>query len=459
MSDATIKTRGQLSHNQQRAVEFIKTNPCCALWADMGTGKTVATLTALVDLYDQFEIGRVLVIAPLRVIQNTWPDEIADWAHTRGLTYTIVRGTPDERRRLTQQPTDIHLINREMVADLAAMLGKHWPYDTVVIDEASSFKSSKSQRFKSLRSVLPKISRIVELTGTPAGNGLLDLWPQIYLLDRGQRLGRTFTQYRTRYFDSDYMGYKWTPRQGAEDAIHAALSDIVLRLEYPHSTHPVYNMVRVQLPDAARLQYNELARECLLQIEQDTVEAQNAAVLSGKLLQCANGAIYTDDTGSADKTRAFARLHDAKLDALAEIIAETSSPVLVAYNFQHDLQRLRERFPHAETLDAPDAVRRWNAGQIPLLLAHPASAGHGLNLQHGGHVVVWFGLNWSLELYEQFNARLHRQGQTRQVIVHHIVARDTVDDAVVRALQGKQTIQRALLDALKHSLKQSEKIA
>lgn len=446
-----MKTRDQLSAQQHRAVEYIKTKPACALWADMGTGKTVSTLTALRDLFDQFEIGRVLVIAPLRVIQNTWPDEIADWAHTRGLTYTIVRGTPDERRRLAQQPTDIHLINREMVANLAEMLGNDWHYDTVVIDEASSFKSSASQRFKALRRVLPKVARVIELTGTPAGNGLLDLWPQIYLLDRGQRLGRTFTAYKTRYFESDYMGYKWEPRKGSEKAIHAALADIVLRLEYPHTTHPIYNPVRVQLPESARLQYAELERECLLKIEQSTVEAQTAAVLSGKLLQCANGALYTDES------RNWARLHDAKLDALSEIVGETASPVLVAYNFQSDLQRLRERFPHVETLDAPDAVKRWNAGQIPMLLAHPASAGHGLNLQHGGHVIVWFGLNWSLELYAQFNARLHRQGQKRQVIIHHIIARDTVDEAVMQALARKDTTQRALLDALKRNIQNKEK--
>lgn len=441
-----MRNRDLLSAQQQQAVDFIKAKPSCALWADMGTGKTIATLTALRDLFNQFEIGRVLVIAPLRVVINTWPDEIGEWAHTQGLTHTLLRGTPAERLRLMHTNTDIHLINRELVPDLVKTLGKKWHYDTVVIDEASSFKSHGSQRFKALRKVLPYIDRLIELTGTPASNGYMDLWSQVFLLDRGQRLGKTITAYRQRYFVADYMGYNWNIREGAAEQIENTLKDVVLRLEYPHTTQPIINPVRVTLPSKAREQYTQLEKEFLLHLESDTVEATTAAVLSNKLRQCANGAIYTDDVGG------YWTLHDEKLDALEEIINETNSPVLVAYSYKHDLKRLKEAFPHAETLDAPDALKRWNAGEIPLLLTHPASAGHGLNMQHGGHTLVWFGLDWSLELYEQFNARLHRQGQKHQVVIHHIIARDTIDETVMRAINDKHITQKALLDALKQDI-------
>lgn len=438
-----MRERNLLSNQQRKAVNFIKSTPNCALWADMGTGKTISTLTALTDLFNQFDIGRVLVIAPLRVILHTWGQEISQWAHTQGLSHTIIRGTADKRRQLTQANTDIHLINRELVVDLVNSLGKKWHYDTVVIDESSSFKNPSSKRFRALKKALPYINRVIELTGTPASNGLLNLWSQIYLLDTGTRLGRTFTQYKQRHFEADYMGYNWTVRDNHEDKIHDAVSDIVLRLEYPHRSEPNYNNVTVNLPTKAQQQYRQLEKEFLLQLEDDTIEVLSAAALSGKLMQCVNGAIYTNEH------KEWSEIHQEKLNALDEIVNETSSPILIAYNFRHDLARLQKKYPQAQTLDSDDAVNQWNKGNIPLLLAHPASAGHGLNLQYGGHTIVWFGLNWSLELYQQFNARLHRQGQTKQVTIHHIVAENSIDETILKTLAGKHITQQNLLDALK----------
>ncbi len=448
--------RDQLHAYQIRSAEFIKDNPSCALWVDMGLGKTVSTLTALVDLFDRFEIGKVLIIAPLRVAQYTWGDEIKNWEHTRQLTHCVLAGKPAKQRlqAVLYDNSDIHLINRENVKWLVDETRKNWQYDTVIIDESSSFKSPSAQRFKALKKVLPSIDRIVELTGTPASNGLLDIYSQVFLLDCGERLGKTMTAYKSRYFDSDYMGYNFTIREGAEQQIYDKLGDIVLRLDaedYLKMPARIDNKIEVHLPIKARQQYAELEKEFILELESDTVTALSAASLTGKLLQCANGALYVNDEGG------YQTLHDAKLDALDEIVAETSEPILVAYNFKSDLARLKKRYPKAVAIDERNAMKRWNEGKIDMLLAHPASAGHGLNLQKGGSTIVWFGLNWSLELYQQFNGRLHRQGQTKPVVVHHIVAKDTVDETVLTALTEKNITQKALLNALKDDIETREK--
>ncbi|PHS06386.1 MAG: DEAD/DEAH box helicase [Blastopirellula sp.] len=443
-------SRDDLHAYQERAVDFIKETPSCALWVDMGLGKTVSTLTAVADLLDSFEVGRVLVIAPLRVAIHTWPEEIQRWQHTQHLSMNRIAGSPKQRLNVLQNDrSDIHIINRELVPWLVEQTGKDWPYDMVVIDEASSFKSSKAKRFKALRKMLPFISRLIELTGTPASNGLLGVWSQIFLLDRGERLGKTFGGYQRRHFVSDFHGYTWTLRKDADDEIYDKLKDVCLTLsaaDYLELPERVDTTIAVDIPDAAREQYRQLERDFLLEVGDDEiVEVLHAAALSNKLLQFANGAIYIDEEKN------WIEVHDAKLAAMSDLVDETAGqPLLVAYNYKTDLARLLKRFPQAEVIGTnPKTIERWNAGGIPMLLAHPASAGHGLNLQHGGNNVVWFGLNWSLELYLQFNARLDRQGQTKPVVVHHIVSENTIDDTVLAALATKDATQRALLNALK----------
>jgi len=448
-----MRSRDDLHGYQHRAVDFVKSTSACALWVGMGLGKTAATLTAIADLLATFDAHRVLVIAPLRVALTTWPAELREWSHVSHLSACVLAGRPPRTRgglALTDT-ADLHIINRELVPWLVSLFrdtGRPWPYDMVVIDEASSFKSHSAQRFKALRKVLPRVSRMVQLTGTPTSNGLLDLWAQIFLLDRGERLGRAYTKFQQSYFDADYMGFQLTPRPGAEDRIHASVSDIVLSMsaaDYLNLPPVVVNDISVTLPDAARTIYSTLERDFLVEIEDETVAAFSAAALAGKLLQAANGAVYTDDTG------AWAGVHDAKLDALAEIVESTGgAPLLVAYNFRSDATRIAKRFPQAEVLGKdPAQIDRWNRGEIPMLVTHPAAAGHGLNLQHGGRHVVWFGLNWSLELYQQFNARLARQGQTERVILHRIIAENTIDRAVVGSVTAKGVTQAALLAAVK----------
>lgn len=474
MSSTALKpvsrfSRDDLHDYQKRAGTFIKDNPSCALWVDMGLGKTVTVLTAVSDLIDNFEARRVLVIAPLRVAHTTWPDEVRQWGHTSHLNVRVIDGRAAKRREiLLNDKSEIHVISRDLVqwlvnelyknrdlypahVTLGAVDGHPWPYDMVVIDEASSFKSSSTKRFKSLRKMLPYIDRLVELTGTPASNGLLDVWSQVFLLDRGKRLGKTFSSFRSRFFVPDFHGYTWTLKKGADREIYDLLADLCLTLtaeDYLQLPDRLDNVVHVELPDSARKQYQQLERDFLAEVGDDIVEVLHAAALSNKLLQFANGAIYTDED------RNWSVVHDAKLDALAEIVEEAAGrPLLVAHNYQTDAKRIVERFPQAEQLDKdPETIARWNRGEIPMLLAHPASAGHGLNLQHGGDTIVWFGLNWSLELYQQFNARLHRQGQQRPVIIHHLVARDTVDETVMTALASKDVTQRALLNALKEDI-------
>lgn len=443
--------RDDLHPYQLRAAEFIRDVRRCALWVDMGLGKTISTLTAVADLFDDFEVAHVLVIAPKRVALHTWPAEFDRWTHLSGLTCAVAAGCARQRVDILNRDVDVHVIGVDLVPWLVDQYRRRWKWDMIVLDEASTFKKHSTKRFKAMRKMLPEVDRLVELTGTPSSNGLLDLWSQIYLLDHGKRLGKTYTGYRDRYFVSDYMGYNWEPRPGAEDEIYERLRDIVLRLDDADYLDVPYRIdIPVELPRDAREQYRELEREFLLELEDDeTIVAANAAVLTSKLQQAANGAMYHTPEGG--ETRYTHHLHREKIDALAEL-AESGENLLVAYSFRSDLAAIKAAFPYARTVDEPGVIDEWNRGEVRMLVCHPASAAHGLNLQHGGRVIVWFGLTWSLELYQQFNARLHRQGQTKPVAVYHVVAKDTVDERVLEALDGKHKTQAALLAALKSDI-------
>lgn len=393
---------------------------------------------------------KVLVIAPLRVAQKTWPDEIRKWDHLKHLRISLILGTEKQRLGALQAKADIWIINRENVEWLVDLYGKNWPFDMVVIDELSSFKSSKAKRFRALRKVRPMIKRIVGLTGTPAPNGLIDLWPQVYLLDQGERLGKTVTGYRSRYFEPGKRNrtviFTWDPKPGAEEAIYSKLEDLCVSMsaeDWLQMPERIDREVIVQIPEAARAQYDQLERDLLLPFAGGDITADTMAILSNKLLQMANGAVY-------DENGATREIHRAKLEALDDILeAANGQPVLVFYNYQHDRDRVLKHIPTARVLDTEDDIEKWNQGKIPVMLAHPASAGHGLNLQAGGNIIVWFGLTWSLELYLQAIARLYRQGQDKSVIVHHLIAEGTIDEDVMRALAGKDVSQKALLEAVK----------
>lgn len=417
------------------------------------------TLSAIVELmHDRFDVARVLVIAPKLVAETVWAEEAAKWDHTRHLRISKVLGSAQERVAALRRPADIYVINRENVPWLVERVGTRWPFDMVVIDELSSFKSPKTKRFRALRRVRPLIKRIVGLTGTPAPNGLIDLWSQIYLLDQGERLGKTLTGYRDRFFKpgrrNGHIVYEWIPKPGAEERIHELLSDLCVSMraeDWLELPDRVDVEVPVVLDAEAMMRYKQLEKDLLLPLEGDVVTADTAGVLTNKLLQLANGAVY-------DTTRGVHEIHDAKLDALEELIEQAQGkPLLVFYAYQHDLERIKRRFPWAATMDEPGVIERWNRREVPLLLAHPASAGHGLNLQEGGNHVVWFGLTWSLELYEQANARLHRQGQTERVIVHHLVAKGTVDEDVMVRLRSKAATQADLVEALKARIERVRK--
>ena len=436
---------------QRYAIRRVIDTPAVALLLDMGMGKTVSTLTAINELmFDRFEVHKVLVIAPLRVALSTWRDECEMWEHTRHLRISIAVGGLRTREEALAEDADIYVVNRDVVKWLVGYYRAKWPFDMVVVDESSSFKNPASQRFRALRKVRPLIRRIVLLTGTPAPNGLMDLWSQMYLLDRGERLGRTLTEYRERYFrpgqQSGNIVYSYDARPGAEQEIFRRIGDICVSMKSEdYLTLPplIQNVVRVRLPEAAAKRYREMERELVLSIGEADITAVSAAALSNKLLQMANGAVY-DTEGKVVK------LHDAKAEALDEIIScNEGKSVMVIYSYRHDLDALRRKYPKARELKTADDIRAWNAGQIPLLLVHPQSAGHGLNLQHGGHIVVWYGLTWSLEAYQQTNKRLHRPGQTELVVLHHLVARDTVDEDVMRALEGKAAGQESMLAAVK----------
>lgn len=438
---------------QTFAADFILEHPVSAILLDMGLGKSVIALTAIFDLtLDSFLIRKVLVIAPLRVARDTWSAEIEKWDHLRGLTYTVAVGNEHERKAALMQRAQVYIINRENVEWLVSKSGLPFNYDMVVVDELSSFKSHQAKRFKYLLKVRPGVKRIVGLTGTPSSNGLMDLWAEFRLLDLGQRLGRFIGQYRSAFFEPDKRNaqviFSYKPKPGAEAAIYRQISDITISMkgsDYLTLPDLVFNEVPVRMSESEMRKYRTMKEDMVLSLKGKEIDAVNAAALSGKLLQMANGAVYDDDHG-------VAYLHDRKLDALEDLIeAANGKPVLIAYWYKHDLERIQKRFP-SEKLDTAESITRWNNGEIPVAVIHPASAGHGLNLQAGGSTLIWFGLTWSLELYLQTNARLWRQGQKDTVVIHHIAAKGTIDEQVMKALRTKDKTQSALIDAVKANL-------
>ncbi|QNH53767.1 DEAD/DEAH box helicase [Selenomonas timonae] len=434
---------------QQYAIDFIESHPTAAVLLDMGLGKTVITLTALNDLlFDHFEISRVLVIAPLRVARNTWPQEIGKWEHLNHIRYSVAVGTEKERRDALRKQTSLYIINRENVPWLVEKTD--FTYDAIVIDELSSFKNWSGKRFKALMKVRPLAKRVIGLTGTPSGNGLMDLFAEFKVLDMGQRLGRFITKYRQDYFKPDKRNgqvvFSYAPLPEAEERIYEKISDITISMKAAdHLRMPelIESEYSVRMDEEEKKMYAEMCEQLVLQMKGDEVTAANAGVLSGKLVQMANGAVYTDDGATL-------HIHDRKLDALEDIIESMNGkPLLVAYWFRHDAERVEKRVPCVR-LDTDETIARWNRGEIPVALIHPASAGHGLNLQSGGSSLVWFGITWSLELYQQTVARLYRQGQnSNTVVVQHIIAEGTIDERILRALKRKDKTQTALIEAVK----------
>lgn len=442
-------------HNYQSyAIDYIETHPIAAVLLDMGLGKTVISLTAIADLlFDSFEAHRILVVAPLRVARDTWPAEISKWQHLKHLTYAVAVGTVKERKAALSAGADITIINRENLGWLIDSSGYEFDYDMVIIDELSSFKNHKSKRFQSLMKVRPKVKRIIGLTGTPSSNGSMDLWAEFKLLDFGERLGRFITHYRNNYFIPDKRNgeiiYSYKPMPYAEDAIYRKISDITISMKSTdHLQMPelITSQYEVQLSEDEEQRYEELKADFILELPEGEITAANAASLTGKLSQLANGAIY-DDEGN------IVEFHDRKLDALEDIIESANGkPLLVAYWFKHDLQRIKKRFDVREIKTSKDIID-WNNGDIPVAVIHPASAGHGLNLQSGGSTLIWFGLTWSLELYQQTNARLWRQGQSSgTVVIEHIITKGTIDERILKALSLKEVSQNALIDAVKANL-------
>lgn len=449
------------AHDYQKyATTFIEEHPVSAILLDMGLGKSVITLTAISDLlFDSFEIHRVLVIAPLRVARDTWPAELEKWEHLHSLIYSVAVGTEVQRKASLLQKADIFIINRENVEWLVEKSGLPFDYDMVVVDELSSFKSYQAKRFRSLMKVRPFVKRITGLTGTPSSNGLMDLWAEFKLLDMGKRLGRFITHFREAYFVPDKRNqqivFSYKPKPGAEEAIYRLVSDITISMkstDYLKMPECVINEVPVRLSEKEMEYYQTLKDDLILSLDGQDIDAANAVGLSNKLTQMANGAVYGEENNVIP-------IHDRKLDALEDLIeAANGKPVLVAYWFKHDLSRIEERLhkrhiPFSK-LDTADSIKRWNNGELPVALVHPASAGHGLNLQSGGSTLIWFGLTWSLELYQQTNARLWRQGQTADtVVIHHLIADDTIDEKIMAALKKKDKTQSALIDAVKADLK------
>ena len=438
---------------QSYATEFILSHPISAVFLEMGLGKSVITLSAIFDLcLDSFLVCKVLVIAPLRVARDTWPAEINKWDHLKGLSYSVAVGTEKERIDALKKQSTLYIINRENVDWLVHKSGIPFHFDMVVIDELSSFKSYGAKRFRSLLKVRPSVKRIVGLTGTPSSNGLMDLWAEFRILDLGQRLGRYISHYRNTYFKPDKRNaqiiFSYKPLPGAEEEIYKQISDITISMkstDYLKMPEYVSNEVLVTLSDKEWKVYSDFKEEMVANLGDEEIDAVNAAVLSGKLLQMANGAVYD----SENKAHV---IHDKKLDALEDLIeGANGKPVLVAYWYKHDLERIKERFPVRQIQSSKD-IENWNDGKIPIAVIHPASAGHGLNLQSGGSTLIWFGLTWSLELYQQTNARLYRQGQKNTVIVHHIITKNTIDEDVLLALTKKEKTQDALIDAVKANL-------
>ena len=439
---------------QEMAIEKIYSTPRCGLFLDMGLGKTVITLTAIEDLiYNQFEISKVLVIAPLRVAEDTWSRESQKWDHLKNLRISKILGTPRQRRLALAHEADVYITNRENVVwltDELSGIGAGWFFDMVVIDELSSFKSPKAARFRALKKYISRSSRVVGLTGTPAPNGLIDLWSQMYLIDGGERLGKTVTGYRERYFLPNQRNqttiFNYKLKDNAERVIMDKISDICVSMkaeDWLDMPERIDSVVDVKMTPEQKNRYEQFEKEAYMQFLEGEVTAASAAALTNKLLQYSNGAMYTD-------SGEYAVTNNNKLDALAELIeAANGKPILCFYSFRHDLERILKKFKFAKKLEDSDDIEKWNDGEIPLLLAHPASAGHGLNLQSGGNIIVWYGLTWSLELYQQANARLYRQGQEQAVIVHHLITEGTCDRRVYESLQGKANVQDDLLASLK----------
>lgn len=447
-------------HDYQRyATEYIESHPEAAVFLDMGLGKTSITLTALNNLlFDYFDVHRILVVAPLRVARNTWSDEIEKWEHLHNLTFAIAVGSEKERLEALKREADITMINRENLQWLIEKSGQPFEYDMVVIDELSSFKNHQAKRFKALMKVRPKVKRIVGLTGTPSSNGLMDLFAEFKILDMGMRLGRFIGQYRNTYFKPDKVNgpivYSYKPLPGAEDAIYEKISDITISMKAAdHLKMPelINTKYMVHLSEKEKKKYEDMKAELVLALPEGEITAANAASLSGKLSQMANGAVYADDDS-------ILSIHDRKLDALEDIIESANGkPILIAYWFKHDLMRIEQRLTEKkipfQKLDSDASMNKWNRGELPVALIHPASAGHGLNLQSGGSTIVWFGITWSLELYQQTVARLYRQGQSSgTVTVIHILTECTVDEKIMKALADKDSTQSALIDAVKAEL-------
>ena len=445
---------------QEYAIEYIKTHPVAAILLDCGLGKTSITLTAIESmLHDTFEIRKVLIVAPIRVATVSWPDEIGKWDHLSDLTYSVAVGTREERLAALRKDADLYIINRENLPWLIEESVMPFDYDMVVLDELSSFKNWQSKRFKAFMKVRPNLKRVVGLTGTPSSNGLMDLFAEYRCLDMGERLGRFIGQYRTAFFRPDRCNgpivYSYKPLPGAEKQIYDRISDITISMKSTdHLKMPelITSEYAVQMDEAEMEAYEKMKAELVLNLPDGEITAANAAALSGKLSQMANGAVYSDD-GTVTE------IHTKKLDAVEDIIeAQNGNPVLIAYWYKHDLERLEERLNKLGVtygkIDGEESIRKWNNGEYPVMLIHPASAGHGLNLQQGGHSIVWFSVPWSLELYQQTVDRLYRQGQASETVsVIHLVTKGTIDERIVKALRMKDNTQSALIDAVKAVLR------
>lgn len=440
-----------VAHNYQNyAKNFILAHKVSALFLDCGLGKTITTLTAINELmYDSFEISKVLIIAPLRVAQSTWKEEIEKWDHLNLLRYSIAVGDEKERLKALKQNSDIYIINRENVDWLVTKSGIDFNFNMLIIDELSSFKSHTSKRFKSLLKIRPYFERVVGLTGTPSSNGLMDLWAEFRVLDLGERLGRYITHYRNEYFLPDKRNgaviFSYKPQPNAEERIYRRLADITISMkstEYLKMPELILNELEINLDEEDQMKYKKFKKEMVMTIQEKEIDAINAASLSNKLIQLANGSIY-------DEAKNFYEIHNKKLDKLEEIIESANGkPVLIAYWFKADKERIEKRFKVREIKTADD-IKQWNKGMIDLALIHPASAGHGLNLQSGGSTLVWFSLTWSLELYQQTNARLYRQGQKDTVVIHHLITKNTIDEDIIKSLKRKDKTQEALMKAVK----------
>lgn len=440
-----------VAHNYQNyAKNFILAHKVSALFLDCGLGKTITTLTAINELmYDSFEISKVLIIAPLRVAQSTWKEEIEKWDHLNLLRYSIAVGDEKERLKALKQNSDIYIINRENVDWLVTKSGIDFNFNMLIIDELSSFKSHTSKRFKSLLKIRPYFERVVGLTGTPSSNGLMDLWAEFRVLDLGERLGRYITHYRNEYFLPDKRNgaviFSYKPQPNAEERIYRRLADMTISMkstEYLKMPELILNELEINLDEEDQMKYKKFKKEMVMTIQEKEIDAINAASLSNKLIQLANGSIY-------DEAKNFYEIHNKKLDKLEEIIESANGkPVLIAYWFKADKERIEKRFKVREIKTADD-IKQWNKGMIDIALIHPASAGHGLNLQSGGSTLVWFSLTWSLELYQQTNARLYRQGQKDTVVIHHLITKNTIDEDIIKSLKRKDKTQEALMKAVK----------